>query len=60
MRDGRAAVLVGLIANNLFGLWWLDPAVALGIAGFALQEGRRSWRGEGCECASCALPSPAA
>ena len=23
------AVLVGLAANTLFGLWWLDPAIAL-------------------------------
>ena len=27
-----AAVLVGLVANTLFGLWWLDPAIALVIA----------------------------
>jgi divalent metal cation (Fe/Co/Zn/Cd) transporter len=52
-----AAVLVGLRANNLFGLWWLDPAVALCIAGLAVREGRRSWRGDGCECAACALPN---
>jgi divalent metal cation (Fe/Co/Zn/Cd) transporter len=50
------AVLVGLLANNLLGLWWLDPTVALAIAGLAVREGRRSWRGEGCECASCAVP----
>ena len=49
-----AAVLVGLLANNLFGLWWLDPAVALAISGLAVWEGRRSWRGEGCDCAGCA------
>ena len=32
------AVLVGLLANTLFGIWWLDPVVALGIAGVAVQE----------------------
>jgi divalent metal cation (Fe/Co/Zn/Cd) transporter len=48
------AVLVGLLANTLLGIWWLDPTVALGIAGLALWEGRRSWRGESCECAGCA------
>jgi len=26
------AVLVGLAANTLLGLWWLDPAIALVIA----------------------------
>jgi len=40
------AVLVGLLANALFGIWWLDPVVALGIAGVAVQEGRKALRGE--------------
>ena len=44
-----AGVLVGLAANSLFGLWWVDPIVALGIAGLAVSEGRESWRGESCE-----------
>jgi divalent metal cation (Fe/Co/Zn/Cd) transporter len=43
-----AAVLVGLVGNAAFGLWWLDPAAALVIAGVAVKEGRESWRGEGC------------
>jgi divalent metal cation (Fe/Co/Zn/Cd) transporter len=47
------AVLVGLLANAGFGLWWLDPLVALGIAGVAFQEGRRALRGEACSCATC-------
>ena len=47
-----AAVLVGLLGNALFGLWWLDPIAALVIAGVAVREGIESWRGEGC-CASC-------
>lgn len=47
-----AAVLVGLLGNALFGLWWLDPAAALVVAAVALREGRETWRGEGC-CASC-------
>jgi divalent metal cation (Fe/Co/Zn/Cd) transporter len=46
------ALLVGLVGNALAGLWWLDPAVALGIAGVALYEGRRSWRGDACGCAA--------
>jgi len=40
------AVLVGLLGNTLFGLWWLDPLAALIIAGVALREGIETWRGE--------------
>jgi len=43
-----AAVLVGLLGNALFGVWWLDPAAALVIAVVALREGIESWRGDGC------------
>ena len=43
-----AGVLVGLLANALFGLWWLDPVIALGIAGVAVDEGRDAWRGDAC------------
>lgn len=46
------AVLGGLLANMLFGLWWLDPIVAMLIAGVALREGRAALRGDAC-CASC-------
>jgi divalent metal cation (Fe/Co/Zn/Cd) transporter len=46
------ALLIGLGANALFGLWWMDPAAALFIAAVALKEGRESWRGEGC-CDQC-------
>jgi divalent metal cation (Fe/Co/Zn/Cd) transporter len=41
-------VLAGLALNAVFGLWWADPAVALGIAALALNEGHDAWRGEGC------------
>jgi divalent metal cation (Fe/Co/Zn/Cd) transporter len=47
-----AAVLVGLLGNAAFGLWWLDPLAALVIAGVAVREGVQSWRGQGC-CAAC-------
>ncbi|MCA1729918.1 MAG: hypothetical protein LC751_11085, partial [Actinobacteria bacterium] len=40
------AVLVGLLANTLFGIGWLDSIVALGIAVVAVQEGREAWEGE--------------
>lgn len=46
------ALLVGLLANALFGLWWADPVAALFIAAVALREGRKSWRGKGC-CDAC-------
>ena len=39
-------VLVGLLANTLFGAWWLDPIVALVIAAVAVLEGREAWEGE--------------
>jgi divalent metal cation (Fe/Co/Zn/Cd) transporter len=47
------AVLAGLLANTLFGIWWLDPLVALGIAAVAVREGQKAWRGEACDCATC-------
>ncbi|MGH3279301.1 MAG: hypothetical protein ACRDNW_09200 [Trebonia sp.] len=46
------AVFTGLAANTLLGAWWLDGAVALGIAGWAVIEGRRAWAGHGCACAT--------
>lgn len=52
------AVLVGLLANTLLGIWWLDPLVALGIAALALTEGHRAWRGAPCGCAGCTSPAP--
>lgn len=53
-------VLIGLLANTLFGLWWVDPAIALAIALLALHEGRESWEGEGCACASVQIPGDSA
>jgi divalent metal cation (Fe/Co/Zn/Cd) transporter len=46
------ALLAGLLLNALAGWWWADPAAALVIAAVALDEGRESWRGEGC-CDTC-------
>jgi len=46
------AVLLGLLGNTLFDLWWLDPVAALVIAAVALREGVESWHGRGC-CATC-------
>lgn len=44
------ALLIGLGANAVFGLWWADPLAALVIAGAAAREGRQSWRGDACGC----------
>lgn len=34
-------VLVGLVFNSLFGLWWMDQATALFLSGVAFREGLR-------------------
>ena len=47
-----AGVLASLALNATLGLWWADPAVALGIAALAVKEGHQTWQGEGC----CATP----
>jgi divalent metal cation (Fe/Co/Zn/Cd) transporter len=46
------ALLLGLGANAFLGWWWADPLAALAIGGVDFQEGRSSWRGEGC-CDAC-------
>ena len=46
------ALLVGLLLNALAGWLWADPVAALVIAAVAVNEGRESWRGEGC-CDVC-------
>lgn len=51
------AVLVGLALNALWSWWWVDPLIALGVAGVAIREGLAAWRGEGCGCVD--LPSEA-
>lgn len=44
------ALLIGLLLNAVWGLWWADPAAALVIAAVAVNEGRESWRGDSCDC----------
>ncbi len=44
------ALLAGLLLNAVAGWWWADPGTALVIAGFAIREGRDSWRGNACDC----------
>jgi divalent metal cation (Fe/Co/Zn/Cd) transporter len=44
------ALLIGLLLNAVWGLWWADPAAALVIAAVAVNEGRESWQGDSCDC----------
>ena len=46
------ALLTGLVLNAVLGWSWADPAAALVIAAFALNEGRKSWNGDACDCCS--------
>jgi divalent metal cation (Fe/Co/Zn/Cd) transporter len=46
------ALLIGLGANAAFGAWWADSLAAVVIAGAAVWEGTRSWRGDSC-CDTC-------
>jgi len=47
-----AILLVGLLLNALFGLWWADPVAALVMAPLIAKEGLDGLRGEGCRCAN--------
>ncbi|MBA8796124.1 divalent metal cation (Fe/Co/Zn/Cd) transporter [Friedmanniella endophytica] len=53
------ALLVGLVVNALLGWSWVDPVVALAIAGLAIREGITAWRGDAC-CAPAGLSVRAA
>lgn len=43
------AILAGLAANALLGLWWADPLVALIVGVVAIQTGIATWRGKACD-----------
>lgn len=44
-----AGVLIGLAITAVWsGGWWIDPAIGLCIAGVAVWQGVRSWRGYDC------------
>jgi divalent metal cation (Fe/Co/Zn/Cd) transporter len=43
-----AVLLVGLVLDATFGLWWADPVAAVLIAGLAAKEGREAWKGDAC------------
>jgi divalent metal cation (Fe/Co/Zn/Cd) transporter len=53
------AVLIGLLGQTLAGAWWLDPLAALFIAGVAVREGRKAWRGDACaDCTPVGFGAP--
>ncbi len=47
-------LLVGLLLNRFFGLWWADPLAALALVYFIVREGREALHeartGEACSC----------
>lgn len=43
-------VVVGLIAQAVFGAWWVDPIASLAVVWFLVKEGREAWNGEECGC----------
>jgi divalent metal cation (Fe/Co/Zn/Cd) transporter len=51
-----AAVLIGLLANQLLRWWWLDSVAGLLVAGVAVKEGIDAWRGDLC----CDVPGASA
>jgi divalent metal cation (Fe/Co/Zn/Cd) transporter len=45
-------VLVGLVAQLVFGAWWVDSITSLVIVYFLVKEGREAWAAEECGCSS--------
>lgn len=46
-----AGVLTGLAITATWpGGWWFDPMIGLAVAGVAVWQGIRSWRGHACGC----------
>ncbi len=43
-----AVVVVGLIAQVLFHLWWVDSVTSLAIVYLLVKEGREAWSGDEC------------
>jgi divalent metal cation (Fe/Co/Zn/Cd) transporter len=47
-------IVVGQVAQFLFGAWWIDSITALALVWFLVKEGREAWQGEEC----CDADSP--
>lgn len=43
-------VVIGLAAEAVFGVWWIDAVTSLGIVWFLVREGSEAWKDEGCCC----------
>jgi divalent metal cation (Fe/Co/Zn/Cd) transporter len=39
-------LLMGLVLNAAWGVWWADPAAALARVPYVLKEGWEAWQGE--------------
>ena len=39
-------LVLGLVLNAAWGLWWADPIAALAMVPYLLKEGREAWQGE--------------
>jgi Co/Zn/Cd efflux system component len=37
------AVVVGMLSEKFFGIWWIDGITSLAISGFLIREGLLSW-----------------
>jgi divalent metal cation (Fe/Co/Zn/Cd) transporter len=42
------AVVIGLVAQWIFGAWWIDAVTSLAIVYFLVREGREVWQGDDC------------
>ena len=43
--------VTSLVAQALFGFWWIDSVGSLAIVWLLVKEGREAWAGECCDCA---------
>lgn len=41
-------VLIGLGAQAVVGMWWIDDVTSLVIVWLLVKEGREAWMGDGC------------
>jgi divalent metal cation (Fe/Co/Zn/Cd) transporter len=39
-------VVLGLLAQLAFGIWWIDAVTSLAIVWYLVKEGREAWKGE--------------
>lgn len=43
-----SVVVIGLVANLLLGVWWIDAVTSLAVVWFVVREAREAWAGEDC------------